>query len=155
MPSSFPFHGIFSSLGNAGDDDTSTHPVKRQVTPAPPSFHDQQSSAIVGQVAVDIYERDGYYIIEAPIAGVHLNDIDIEISDNTVTIRGTRKQSDAIPDQQYFLKECFWGEFVRTVQLPISVDPRKVRATLNKECILKIIVPKEQEKVKVVRISDA
>ncbi len=161
MSSPFPFHGIFSSLGNTGDDVSRAEQAPtRRVTPAPPSFQDPQTTQAssgtgVGQVAVDIYEQDDHYIIKAAIAGVHLNDIDIEISDNSVTIRGTRRQSDPIGEDQYFLKECFWGEFSRTVQLPISIDPRKVRATLNKECILQVIIPKEQEKVKVVRIGDA
>ena len=106
-----------------------------------------------GQVAVDIYEHDNYYIIKAPIAGVRLSDLDIEISDNTITIRGNRQQGDSVPQNQYYLQECFWGEFSRTVTLPCQIDPKKVRATFNKECILKILVPKE-ERVKIVRISE-
>ena len=107
-----------------------------------------------GQVAVDIYEQDDYYIIKAPIAGVRLSDLDIEISDNVLTIRGSRAQQDAIPSDQYYLQECYWGEFSRSITLPMTIDPKKVRATFNKECILKILVPKE-EKIKIVRISEA
>lgn len=107
----------------------------------------------MGQVAVDIYEQENYYIIKAPIAGVHLSDLDIEVSDNVITIRGNRRQSDDIPENQYYLQECFWGEFSRSITLPCAIDPKKIRATFNKECILKVIVPKE-EKVKIVRINE-
>lgn len=109
--------------------------------------------ARVGQVALDIFEYDNYYVIKAPIAGVKLGDVDIDINDTVVTIRGQRKQTDTVPTESYYLRECYWGPFERSVTLPCSIDPKKVRATFNKENILKIIIPKE-ERVKIVRISD-
>ena len=111
-----------------------------------------QSTA--GRVAVDIYEQDDYYIIKAPIAGIRLSDIDIEVNDNVITIRGKRTQGDNFPQDQYYLQECFWGEFSRSITLPCAIDPKRVKATLNKECVLKVLIPKE-ERVKVVRISEA
>ena len=118
-----------------------------------PAARQQAKLAGVGQVALDIFEYENYYILKAPIAGVRLSDLDIDINDNTITIRGSRKQTDTIPDDQYYIRECFWGDFERKVTLPCSVDPRKVKATFNKECILKILVPKE-EKIKIIRIND-
>ncbi len=111
----------------------------------------QQST--VGRVAVDIFELDDYYIIKAPIAGVRLSDLDIEVNENIITIRGNRRQTDMIPQGAYIVQECFWGPFARSVTLPIIVNPQKIRATFNKECILKILIPKE-EKVKIVKISE-
>ncbi|MBI2117682.1 Hsp20/alpha crystallin family protein [Candidatus Peregrinibacteria bacterium] len=137
-----PLHGIFSALGQERSEEDST---KRGT---PPKGH----SPVTGHITIDIYEQDNYYIIKCPLAGVHTGDIDIEISDNVVTIRGTRRQADTAPEQHYHLQECFWGEFSRSITLPCSIDPRRVKATFNKECILKIIIPKE-ERVKVVRIS--
>jgi HSP20 family protein len=135
-----PFHGIFSSLGQSTDDDASL----------PPARHDPG----VGKLAVDIYEQDDYYIIRAPIAGVKLSDLDIEVNDNVLTIRGNRKQAEDVPDGQFYLRECFWGPFARSVTLPTQIDPRKVRATFTKDSTLKILVPKE-ERVKIVRINEA
>lgn len=108
----------------------------------------------VGRVAVDIYEQDDYYIIKAPIAGVRLSDLDIEVNENVLTIRGSRRQTDEIAPTQYYLQECFWGPFSRSVTLPCTIDPKRVKATFNKESILKILVPKE-EKVKIVRIQES
>lgn len=146
----FPFHGIFSALSSE---------VQQEVPPAETTAHvvarETQQPVKPGQMAVDIYEQDGYYIIKAPIAGVRLSDIDIEVHDNIVTIRGTRNQTDDIANEQYFLQECFWGEFERKVTLPFSVDAKKIKATFNKECILKLVIPKEdQQRVKVVRINE-
>lgn len=142
------FHGIFQALQQNG-----AVPKQRREAEEEIVIQDAQSQQ-VGQVAVDIYEQDNYYIIKAPIAGVRLSDIDIEISDNTVTIRGMRVQADDIADDQYYLRECFWGPFSRTVTLPCQIDPKKVKATFNKESILKILIPKE-DKIKIVRISEA
>lgn len=152
MPSSFPFHGIFSSLGSSEEETT---PLEQSFSDPSPLAGMGSSSATgaQGQVAVDIYEQDNYYIIKAPIAGVRLSDLDIEISDNAVTIRGVRAQSTPVPADQYYLQECFWGPFSRRVTLPCSIDPKKVKATFDKECVLKILIPKE-EKVKIVRISE-
>ncbi|MBI5793911.1 Hsp20/alpha crystallin family protein [Candidatus Uhrbacteria bacterium] len=150
VPSAFPFHGIFSSFGQeAGEVNAGLEPSS-----LPPQNQPQGGSASgVGRIAVDIYEQDNYYIIKAPIAGLRLSDLDIEISDNVITIRGTRQQTDSVPNDQYYLQECFWGEFSRSVTLPCVIDPKKVKATFNKECILKILIPKE-ERVKIVRINE-
>lgn len=149
---SSPFHGIFSALNKGmrkNDDDTSSDDASQQ----PLQQLVQQDSSPVGRVAVDIYEQDDYYIIKAPIAGVRMTDLDIEVNDNVLTIRGNRKQTDDLPADQYYLQECFWGPFSRSVTLPVQIDARKVRATFSKDCVLKILIPKE-EKVKIVRINE-
>lgn len=145
--SAFPFHGIFSSLGQQTDEELQAVSTEEDM----PAASGQDPAT--GQVAVDIYEQENYYVIKAPIAGVRLCDLDIEISDNTITIRGRRQQGDTVPADQYYLQECYWGEFTRTITLPCTIDPKRIRATFNKECILKILIPKE-EKIKIVRISE-
>lgn len=154
MSSPFPFHGIFSSLGQEQETPAAEENLFTE-TPSPlPAFgQTKPTGRSAGHVAVDIYEFDNYYIIKAPIAGVKLSDIDIEVTDNVITIRGNRQQGDAIPTDQYYLQECFWGEFSRSVTLPFTIDPKKIKATFNKECILKILIPKE-ERVKIVRINE-
>src|SRR3990167_7217846 len=123
-----PFHGIFSALNEGmAKQGMSGDKLPKETSPLPSG----QSTA--GRVAVDIYEQDDYYII---------------------TIRGKRTQGDNIPQDQYYLQECFWGEFSRSITLPCVIDPKRVKATLNKECVLKVLIPKE-ERVKVVRISEA
>ena len=141
-----PFHGIFSALNNEPDQESV---FRDDAAPAPAN-----AEPGMGRVAVDIYEQEEYYVIKAPIAGVRLADLDIEVNENVLTIRGSRKQTDDIPADQYYLTECFWGPFSRSVTLPCTIDPKKVRASFNKDGILKVLVPKE-EKVKIVRISEA
>ncbi|OGJ64653.1 hypothetical protein A3C37_00240 [Candidatus Peribacteria bacterium RIFCSPHIGHO2_02_FULL_53_20] len=143
-----PFHGIFSAFQSAQE-----MPDAVAGETAPQNAKRSSAGKTVGQIAVDIYEVDNYYIIRAPIAGVRLADLDIEVDERSLTIRGIRRMSDQIPADQYYLEECFWGEFKRTVTLPTVIDPRKVKATFSKDSILKILIPKE-DKVKIVRISE-
>ncbi len=153
-----PFHGIFNGLGRNGSASAGRaksvfsfggkRDTQQQEPPSVPA------DTGIGKLAVDIYEQDDYTIIRAPIAGVRLSDIDIEVNDNVLTIRGNRRLPDAVPANQHYLQECFWGPFSRNVTLPHDIDSRKVRATFSKDCILKILIPKE-EKVKIVKISEA
>ena len=147
-----PFHGIFSFSADQSEAEltpaAATPALPKTQTAAKP----KPTGGSIGQIAVDIYEQDGYYIIRAPIAGVKLSDLDIEIDGNDITIRGERK-GEAITTGQFYLQECFWGQFSRRVTLPVAIDPKKVRATFSKDNILKVLVPKE-EKVKIVRISE-
>lgn len=147
-----PFHGIFGSLNQRGVGKSVFPFTTRRERSAVDESAPVENEA--GKLAVDIYEQDDYTIIRAPIAGVRLSDIDIEVNDNILTIRGTRRIPDAIPADQFYLQECFWGPFTRNVTLPNPIDPRKVRATFSKDCVLKILIPKE-EKVKIVRITEA
>lgn len=144
MPPS-PFHGIFSTLSTSG--------TPHLGSPRSQSSQSSSPAESLGQVALDIFEQDGYFVVKAPIAGVRLQDLDIEVNDNVLTIRGHRHQADPISSDQYYIQECFWGEFTRSITLPTLIDQKRVRASFNKEGILKIIIPKE-DKVKIVRISE-
>ncbi len=150
----FPFHGIFSSIPAAQGRGAQVPEPELVFEPAAERTPEPRA---VGQVAVDIHEQEGYYIIKAPIAGVRMADIDIEVNENVLIIRGERRQPDDAPAGQYLVQECFWGPFERRVTLPGPIDQRRVKATFNKESILKILVPREREeqRIKIVRVGDA
>jgi HSP20 family protein len=143
--SSSPFHGIFSGLKTG---------VSKKKNDVSAGQVIGQTSGAAGRIAVDIYEEEGYYIVRAPIAGVRLSDLDIEVNDNILILRGTRQKQDDIPADQFFVQECFWGTFERKVTFPGPIDARKIKATFNRDCVLKILVPKEEKAVKVVRINE-
>ncbi len=127
---SSPFHGIFSSLGSPEWDQRATPAATAVKLSAEESAPAHKSG--VGQIAVDIYEQDSYYIVRAPLAGVKLQDLDIEVDDKVLVIRGKRTVPDAVPRDQYYLQECFWGEFSRSITLPCVIDPKRVKATFSK-----------------------
>lgn len=151
-----PLHGIFSAFGVGDPAFVGAKAGKGKATKESREENRSRGQGVgppLGSVAVDIFEQDDYYIIKAPIAGVRLADLDIEISDNVLTIRGTRVSGDAqVSADQCYVQECFWGPFKRSITLPCTIDPRRVKATFNRECVLKIVVPKE-DRVKIVRIN--
>ena len=115
-------------------------------------IQEQKNENTDGQLALDIYQTPTHIVIVAPIAGVKMNDIDVSITEDVLTIKGKRYLEFDIPEEDYFTQECFWGDFSRSIVLPASVDPTKINAGF-KDAVLKITIPKvERIKTKVVRI---
>lgn len=146
-----PFHGIFRTQGENGDTRrlfSFEQDTEKIIKPQEPA-----AASAVGRLAVDIYELQGSYVVVAPIAGARLSDLDIDTNGNTLTIRGRRKKPDAVLSDQYYLQECFWGVFERKITLPVQIDPKKVKATFNKDCVLRITITKEP-KVSIVKVEE-
>ncbi len=94
-----------------------------------------------GQLAIDVYQTPNEIIIESTIAGVKEEDLDISITNESVTIRGKRQKETKIRDEDYFYQECYWGKFSRSIILPQEVDVDSAVASL-KDGILTIRLPK-------------
>ncbi len=91
-----------------------------------------------GQLAVDVYETSSAIVVKSIIGGVKATDIDISISNDVLTIKGVRKKQEETDEvANYFVSECFWGPFSRSIILPVSVDADNIRASL-KDGVLKI-----------------
>src|SRR3989344_6226248 len=97
-----------------------------------------------GQLAVDVYQTPDEIIIEAMIPGVKADDLDISITREMVTIRGTRDRYRSVEDDQFFFRELFWGSFSRTILLPQEVEPDAADAR-EKNGVLTIVLPKSQK----------
>lgn len=105
-----------------------------------------------GQLAIDAFQDEESVVVKAPIAGVGLDDVEISITDEVVTIKGVRQPSPEVARENYFIQECYWGPFARSYILPVSVDAAKAQATL-KDGILTIRIPKqERAKTKVLKV---
>ncbi|MFA5052710.1 MAG: Hsp20/alpha crystallin family protein [Parcubacteria group bacterium] len=94
-----------------------------------------------GQLTIDVYQTEDDIVIESTIAGVEPDDLDIDITSESVTIRGERRRSNEISDENYLYQECYWGKFSRSVILPQEVDPDKAKAEF-KNGILRVRLPK-------------
>jgi len=106
-----------------------------------------------GQLAVDVYQDEDNLYIKAPIAGVNLDDLEISITDEVITIKGTRRNDIEVNRENYFVQECYWGSFIRSYILPVSVDPGKAEAVHTRNGILTIKLPKqEQTKTRVLKV---
>ena len=94
-----------------------------------------------GQLTIDVYQTPTHIVIKSTIAGVKPDDIDIDINQDMVTIKGTRKQEESIKEEDYFYQECYWGAFSRSVILPQDISPDGAEASM-KNGILIIRLPK-------------
>ncbi len=92
---------------------------------------EEDSSAVPGQLAVDVYESDDRLVVKARTAGVNKQDLDVSISDGILTISGTLSSGDDSEATQWHIQECYWGEFSRTLALPVAVKEDEVEAVLK------------------------
>jgi len=105
-----------------------------------------------GQLAVDVYETDTQLIVKARTAGVNKEDLDVSISDGILTISGTLSSGDSTDATNWHIQECYWGEFSRTLALPVAVKEDEVEAVL-KDGVLTISFSKiKQEQAKKITI---
>jgi len=105
-----------------------------------------------GQLSVDIFQEDGEIIIVAPIAGTPSKEVDISVTEEVLTIKGIRRQPNQVDEKSYLTKECFWGEFERSIVLPKNANTKEIKASF-KNNMLEIRIPKTaEEKTKVVKI---
>ena len=96
-----------------------------------------------GQLAVDVYETADKLIIKARTAGIERKDLDVSISDNILTISGILSGGEDEKATQWHIQECYWGEFSRTIALPVQVIEDGVEAVL-KDGVLTISFEKEK-----------
>ncbi|MCD4693913.1 Hsp20/alpha crystallin family protein [bacterium] len=84
-----------------------------------------------GQLSIDVYETNKKIIIVSTIAGVKPEDLDISLHNDMLTIRGERKRSEEVKEDDYLYQECFWGYFSRSIILPTEVDTKKIDAVME------------------------
>ncbi len=99
-----------------------------------------------GQLAVDVYQTESDLVIQAAIAGIKVEDLDVLIEDEMITIKGSRPNP-VQEEGDYFIEECYWGTFSRKIILPVEVDSSRADAAM-KEGILTIRIPKIQREKK-------
>ena len=105
-----------------------------------------------GHLTIDVFQDDNNIYIESAIAGVDPDNIDVAITPESVSIKGSRKRKEVVKKEDYLYQECFWGNFSRSVILPQEIDADRAQASL-KNGVLKIILPKIQRtKSKKVRV---
>ena len=84
-----------------------------------------------GELSLDVFQTPEDIIVRTMIPGVRKDDMDISISRDSITIKGSRKEDRIIPDQDYVVRELYWGTFSRTVAFPHEVDIEHAEATEN------------------------
>jgi HSP20 family protein len=102
-------------------------------------------------LALDVEAQEDSFVIKALVPGLEAEDLNIEILNNTVTIRGEFKGEDR--EAKYLISELPEGRFARTITLPVEVDSAKTEASL-KNGVLMLILPKaEAHRPKAIKVS--
>ena len=104
------------------------------------------------QPSLDMYQTPKEVVVKASLPGVKPEDVDIEISGNTLTIKGETKQEEKSEEDDHLCRECHYGSYYRAITLPQAVKGDKAEATFE-DGVLTLTVPKtEVEKPKKIEI---
>jgi HSP20 family protein len=105
--------------------------------------------------AVDMVERKDEILVRADLPGMHEKDIEVNVQDGMLTLRGERKEEREEKDEDYYYCERSAGKFFRSLALPAGVDAEHVKATF-KNGVLEVHVPRAKEaKAKKIEIKAA
>ena len=113
---------------------------------SPPRFGGQQPAAKTWTPSVDIYETEKDICLKAELPGMEQKDIAVEVRDHTLILKGERRQSEEVKEENYHQIERYYGTFQRTFALPNTVQEGKVKARY-KGGILEITLPKAEQAV--------
>lgn len=94
-----------------------------------------------GELKIDVFEKDNNIVVKSTIAGAKAEDIDININNDILTIRGKRETEEEVETKSYLHRECYWGNFSRSIILPCEIQKGRIKAIIRRG-VLTIILPK-------------
>lgn len=106
----------------------------------------------VGQIALDIIETESDMTIIVPIAGLDIDDIEIEIKDYVLSIEGERKRLPIYGEWDILVQECFFGKFARSIIMPENLNFDEISAVMENN-LLVIKLPKHVHASKTIKIN--
>ncbi|MFQ5744528.1 MAG: Hsp20/alpha crystallin family protein [Acidobacteriota bacterium] len=101
---------------------------------------------------LDMYEKGDDVVVKAEIPGMSKDDIEVNLADHTLTVKGEKKKEEEVDEEGYYCCERSFGSFSRTVELPADVKTEEATATF-KDGVLEVRLPKtEAAKRKAVKV---
>lgn len=94
--------------------------------------------------AVDLIEDDGGFRLTAELPGIKPDDVEVKVSEGTLTIRGEKSEEQKVEQADTYLCERRYGSFQRSFGLPDSVDAEKIAANFANG-VLTITLPKSEK----------
>jgi HSP20 family protein len=98
-----------------------------------------------GELTVDVYQTAHDIVVQSMIAGVQPENLSITITRDLITIKGKREVARGIHEDNYFIRELYWGSFSRTISLPHEVEAEDAEA-VEKHGLLTIKITKDQQR---------
>lgn len=103
---------------------------------------------------VDVYEDEHNVVLKLEVPGVNEADLDIQLENNTLTVKGERKFEKEEKEENFHRIERRYGSFVRTFRLPNIVDSEKVEANYDKGVLRVTIAKKAEAKPKQIKVGN-
>lgn len=94
--------------------------------------------------AVELTDRGDAFVLTAELPGVKRDDIEVDLEENVLTLRGSKEQEEEEKNERYFAWERSYGSFERSFTLPRSVIPEKIEAEFA-DGVLTVHLPKKKE----------
>ena len=103
--------------------------------------------------SMEMFEKEDKFVVRAELPGMKEEDIDVCVSDNTLTIKGAKKTASEVKEEDYQFSEMSYGSFSRSISLPSVVNADKITASFD-DGVLEVDLPKSpEEKPKKIAIS--
>jgi HSP20 family protein len=103
--------------------------------------------------SVDIYEEGNDLVLKAEVPGIKKEDLEVKITEDTITIAGEKKKEEKVEKKDYYRIERSYGSFSRSFSLPSDLEVEKAKAKFENG-ILELRIPKsEKAKKKEIKIS--
>lgn len=92
---------------------------------------------------VDVYETPETIVLQAELPGLTREDIEIQVREHTLTLKGERRFAKEVQDENYLRIERAYGPFQRSFSLPTTVQQEKIRAVFR-DGVLELTLPKSE-----------
>jgi HSP20 family protein len=138
----WPFDRLRDEIDSLFDSfrrDSWPNPFRRSSFETEPFW--RQGLSLASAPAVDIAEKDNAYEITAELPGIDESNLDVELSNDILTIRGEKKDEMEERRKDYYLSERRFGSFQRSFRLPEDVDAEKIEAAFRNG-VLTLTLPK-------------
>jgi len=111
------------------------------------------SKATTWTPAIELIEKDDAFVLACYLPGVSVDDTDVQVTQDSISISGVRKPNDRPEGEKTLHSDLAYGQFRRFIQLPTKIQNTKVTAAFEHD-VLSLVLPKvEEEKHKVIKLS--
>ena len=123
--------------------------IRRPLSALEPSWWPRMRMPEMESVSpnVDIFEEGHNFVVKAEIPGMKKEDIQVNLTDDMITISGEKKKEEKVEKKDYYRVERSYGSFSRSFRFPQEVQTDKAKATF-KDGILEVSIPKTAEAIK-------
>ena len=102
---------------------------------------------------VDFYEEKDDLVVKAELPGIEKEDIEVNVTDHTLTIKGEKKKEEAVEEEKYYRSERSFGSFRRSLELPSDVQAEKAKASFKNGILEVRLARTEAAKAKEIKIA--